>query len=417
MKDGERKSSYSPERKSHRTRRLSSSERESSELKKQRSYDDRRVNSNTKKTSSIEEFLINAGNQGVNEFKKQQASRFIASKLQPAHFQTLKPAIVFPVPPPLVISQHHVVVATPPLPPPIKKPTITSPVFIPINTSLPTSDFLPLDTKNDIPMKQNIGTINRDTKVKQTDTTSKESTSSSINETLSLLRKSSSSAAPQEAVDTDKSVNVDKKETNEVVDINGTNDESENDSSSDDEVSITRVVEPKKKTKTLIQPVVAPTKPNETQLNKNNTANTSTVSGRKVFLEGKNNKVTTASEGLSTSETNYIGKETGPKTRVRVPSWFNTRLVELFKKRHKKVQQLKRAKQDPSGVANNSNRVKELQDSIRDIDREYIPLCQKTKQEFMKNGGTSSSSSRSKYEIAILGFDESMPDSDVPALF
>jgi len=415
LKDGERKSSYSPDRKSHRTC-LSSSERESSKLKRRWSHDEHRVNNNAKKTStsSIEAFLINAGNQGVNEFKKQQASQFIASKLQTAaHFQTLKPAIVFPVAP-LVIPQHHVMVAAPPAP---INPAIMSPVFIPINAPSATSDFLPLDTKNDMPKKQNIGAIERNTKKKQTGTkTNKASTSSSINETLSLLRKSSGSAHPQETCDINESVRDDENEedTNEDADNDSeTNNDENNSSSDDDEVSITRVVEPRKNSKkTVIQPIVAPIKPKESLP----TASITNGSNRKVFLEDKNNKTTTPSESNSTNVTANNGKEISPRTRVRVPSWFNARLVELFKKRHKKVQQLKRAKQDPSGVANNPNRVKELQESLREIDREYIPLCHKTKEEFIKNGGTSSNSSRTKHEIAVLGFDESKPDIDVPAL-
>ena len=412
LKDSERKSNYSPDRKSHRTH-LSSSERESSELKKRWSYDEHQGNIKAKKTStsSIEAFLINAGNQGVNEFKKQQASQFIASKLQTtAHYQTLKPAIVFPVAP-LVIPQHHVMVATPPAP--NNPPPIMSPVFIPISTP---SDFLPLDTKNDMPKKQNIGAIERNTKEKQTETkTSKASTSSSINETLSLLRKSSGSTHPQETCDINESIcdEENEEDTNrDADDDNKTNNNDEKNSSSDDEVSITRVVEPRKNSKkTVIQPVVAPTEPKE----RLPTASITNGLNRKVFLEDKTDKTTTPSESNSTNVTTANGKEISPRTRVRVPSWFNARLVELFKK-HKKVHQLKRAKQNPSGIANNSNRVKELQESLREIDRQYIPLCHKTKGEFIKNGGMSSNSSRTKHEIAVLGFDESIPDIDGPVL-
>ena len=401
--DRRKKSSYSPGKKSHHDkpscfeRRKSSDEWKISKEVKRSSNLGRRLS--TDKKRSIEAILINAGEQGVNEFKKQQASQFIANKLQKAHFQTLISQVTYPVSP-LALPRHHLVST-----PSINAPAAT-PVFISTKSPLVTSDFLPLETANDKVMANTHSNILKNDTKQEEAKVDTSLTRSSIDETLSLIRKSSSSV-PLKTSDIDSSSSSsgvdDKEKINEDVGCETKNNEPGDRQNSSDEVSITHVVEPQKK-KIVVKPVVTAIEPDDKP-----TKSTTTDSGRKVFFNKTTPKEENPITTINNNNNNSKEQQTNQRNRrVRVPSWFNARLVELFKKRHKKMQQLKRAKQNPSAAEENPNHLIELREAMREIDREYIPLCRKTKEEFVKNGGSNNGkSSRKKQEVAPAGFDDS----------
>ena len=339
------------------------------------------------KRASIAEFLLRAGDRYVDEFKKHQASQFIVTKLQTAHFQTMSSLtqVTFPAAPLTIPRQHLFAIPVPrPIETPVATtPVATTPVFIPIKTPVSTPDFVPLvpKTNDDMKTKQSVNDAQGETELKHLPPVKNESpTTSTIDETLSFLRKASSSGPQPPTIDDD---NLENKE----------NDNKVYEESTDDEVSITRVVDAKKgfgrvNTTSTVAPI-STIQTVEKQAVKDS---------RKVFLGENNNKYAAKRSSAGTVKnvdqtSATTAKETNTKTRVRVPSWFNARLIELFKQRHKKKQQLKRAKQDP---AIERTHLKGLQQSLCDIDSEFEPLYRKTKEEFLKQQNSGSRNSTKK---------------------
>jgi len=364
--------------------------------------------SNNKIGTDIEEFLIKAGENSVKQFKKQQASEFISNKLQLVRAMNFNPSsVVLPITakfpgsktnlqlsPSYLFSQSSTISHV------VQKQQVILPNFIPLSSSKTIlkdeQDHIP--TKDDSPLTDDDGNKALD------------DNSASVDEKLSFLRRSASQQTPptsgEDEHDSDTKSDTDSNHSDDDdSDSQSVNKESESECEQkdkdeskanseekqtiedgdnknedcEDEVTITRVVDPSPKRNN--QPV----KPSPVKAPSPKTTQT-VRKVRKVFLK--------AEPQPAESEKNPSPELTS-KTKVRVPSWFTGRCIELFKKRHKKIQQLKLAKMDP----NATSRVAELKEVLKDIDREYIPLCKKTKSEYMlKRSGNNAVNNRNQLE-------------------
>lgn len=350
---------------------------------------------------SIEKMLIRAGDESVEQFKEEQVTKFISNKLHmvqslnfiPTVMESLPftvpvnslPAMTTPVIHPsqqniLMIAQQQIEdVSQTARPTNISQARTaqrsttllaTSPTFVSTAATTTTENVLQTLSLNELDSTSKSSFEDEDeaddgadeqedeAQQKESETNNYSDYRNNIEETLSMLKKQSSRCNSNRKVN----------DSNSPADKSATKNGAESDGrikNFDDEVTITRVVDSKKHS-TVAGVVSVPYQ-------------------RKVTVKSADDK---SSSNFETTTPATEQSSSILKTKVRVPSWFNSRCIELLKKRHKKIQQLKKAKNDPNAT---DERLGSLKESLRDINREYIPLVRKRESEYMetleKNNG------------------------------
>ncbi|XP_066936922.1 serine/arginine repetitive matrix protein 1-like [Clytia hemisphaerica] len=349
---------------------------------------------------AIEDMLIKAADNSVKQYKDHQVSQFIANKIMvhtPHSILQVQSPYPYLQQQQAMIMQHTQAARNLPAQMTQGQRILPSPGILSTPGLIATK---PITTQRK--SKQNVEASKPTSSAPKPD-------ESSIAEQLSLLRRSSTQKPSSVSEDI---CFEDRKGDDSEVTIkqeNIENDATPDASSSEDEVEITHIVNPKgrKSSTTVLKPTIQSTvirpSPGDIHLKSRKvsapeqTKNESKDNSEQNIPVVKSNANLTNIPIVSSSATSSGGIK--PKAKVRVPSWFTGRCIELFKKRHKKIRQLKHAKQDPKA----SSKIEMIKESLRDIDREYIPLCKKTKSDYFAQ----SKNSDKKSNKSIIGLDDS----------